>query len=95
MEPEVRVHPRVHIKRPDITDDDARAAFSLERRVRAQTRVGTVPPVLVGVGLDMSARHLEWIAAPQEPNGWLIYHCAPETNSILQELGLTTKRRKR
>jgi len=89
----VRVHPRVNQKRPSITDQDAIKVFN--NPITSQRRARTDPPKSVGVGVDGKGRKLEWIAVDEGDGKWLIYHCAPVTQSILRELGLIKGKGKR
>ena len=82
---DIRVHPRVTAKRPEIGDADVRAAFTSALSKVART---TDPVKYVGVGIDERGRLLEFIAVETGPDCWLIYHCAPPSKSILKELGL-------
>jgi len=81
----VLVHPRVTLKRPEISEADVIAAFESALRSRARA---TAPVRWVGVGLDGSGRLLEWIAVEQEPDGWLVFHAMPATTKVLKEVGL-------
>jgi len=90
----VRVHPRIQIRRSYIADDDVRAAFELERRRRAVVRENTDPPQTVGIGWDRKGRELEWVAVQEPDNNWLIYHCAPATDSVKNELSLMDRKPK-
>lgn len=82
---EIRVHSRVHAKRPDIDDADAVAAFG---SAVAKVARKTDPVQYVGVGVNGNGRLLEFIAAEVGSDEWLIFHCAPLSKSILKELGL-------
>jgi len=91
-EPLVRVHPRVTQKRPEITDADVLKVF--HNAMKAQGRAGTDPLQLVGFGIDDNGRTLEWVAAEEGSNRWLVYHCSSISPAILTELGLGTQRKK-
>ena len=88
----VHVHPRVAAKRPDIADDDTRAAFLGALRSRARD---TDPVQWVGVGVDTKGRLLEFIAIEENGGDWLVFHAAPATKGVLDEVGLGTRRQGR
>lgn len=81
----IRVHPRVSMRHPEITDSDALEAFENTLRSRARD---TYPLMWVGIGTDNKGRLLEYIAVEDEPNGWLIFHCMGTTKKTLIEIGL-------
>lgn len=85
----VRVHPRVTVKRPEVTAEDAVQAFENTLRSRARD---THPIRWVGVGIDATGRLLEYVAVEDEPDGWLIYHAMPATRKVLIEVGLGARR---
>ena len=82
----VRVHPRVSAKRPEITDDDAQAAFA--GTLRRIPRFDTEPVQWIGVGLDTRGRLVEWVAIENKADEWLIFHAMPATTKTLIEVGL-------
>jgi hypothetical protein len=82
----VQVHARVAAKRPDLTDEVVVAAF--ENALRSVARLDTDPLQWVGVGMVSAGRLLEWVAVENEPDGWLIFHAAPATETTLREVGL-------
>ena len=82
----VHVYPRVTAKRPEISDDDALAAFG---SALAKVARKTDPVQYVGVGMDTHGRLLEFIAVEEGGDEWLIFHCAPPTKAILKEVGLS------
>lgn len=81
----VRVHARVHAKRPEIQDTDAVTVFD---SAIAKVARKTDPVQYVGVGIDNNGRLLEFVAVERELDEWLIFHCAPPSKSVLKELGL-------
>lgn len=82
----VEVHPRVATKRPNLVDEVVVTAF--EHALRSTSRLATNPLQWVGVGIDSAGRLLEWVAVENEPDGWLIFHAAPATETTLREVGL-------
>ena len=87
---EVRVHPRIEAKRPEIRPADVLAAFdgSLRKRPR-----DTDPVQWVGVGLDGRGRLLEFVAVEETTEVWLVFHACVVTKSVLGELGLDGRTR--
>lgn len=84
---EVRVHPRVNTTHPEIEDEDVVAAFL--NTLRSVPRIGTsIPPQWVGVGMDGKGRLLQYVAADEGTDHWLIFHAMPATTKILREVGL-------
>ena len=83
----VRVHPRVTERHPELSEDDVLAAF--DGALRSVPREGSgFPPRWVGVGLDGRGRLLQWLAAQEEVDDWLVYHAMPVTTKVLIEVGL-------
>jgi hypothetical protein len=81
----VRVHPRVTLQHPEVSETDVEGAFENTLRSRARD---THPVQWVGVGTDASGRLLEYIAVENEPDGWLVFHAMPATGKVLTEVGL-------
>lgn len=81
----VRVHQRVPLRHPEVTENDVQTAFESSLRVRARD---THPVQWVGVGPDSRGRLIEYIAVEEEPDGWLVFHAMPATKKILREVGL-------
>ncbi|MCO6558930.1 MAG: hypothetical protein J6575_05870 [Bifidobacterium sp.] len=80
------IHPRIHRRHPDITDDDVRAAWRF--RIHASLRRGESDR-WVAIGLDGNGRWLEMVATHDDHGRWLIFHAqAPVTKGILIELGI-------
>lgn len=80
----ITVHPRIHEKRPDISDEDMIAVVQHPLRVRA--RAGE-PTRWVGVGIDPKGRLLQFIASEQQDGSWHVYHGMHATKPVLSELG--------
>lgn len=81
----VKVHPRVPERHPEVSIEDVVQAF--EGTLRSRSR-DTSPVRWVGVGVDAKGRLLEYVAVENEPDGWLVYHAAPATTKVLNEVGL-------
>ncbi|WEV59311.1 hypothetical protein OZX67_01715 [Bifidobacterium sp. ESL0728] len=80
------IHPRIHERHPDITDDDVKAAWyslmDFSRRKRSINR-------WIAVGLDGKGRSMELIFSMNSDGRWVIFHAyTPPTKGILKELGL-------
>lgn len=81
----VMVHPRVHQRHPDVTDEDVYAAWisCIKSLMRPNTHN------LIGVGYDLSGRLLEFTAHPsQDGTDWLVYHAMRCTRKTMLELGI-------
>lgn len=79
------VHPRVHERHPDITDEDVYSAWisciKLYRRPDTHN--------LLGAGYDLSGRLLEFTARPADDGiDWLVYHAMRCTKKTMRELGI-------
>ncbi|KAA8818867.1 hypothetical protein [Bifidobacterium vespertilionis] len=86
------VHPRVHERHPDITDEDVYSAWigCISQRNRAGAQ-GTI-----GAGYDLSGRLLEFIARHDpRTDEWLIYHAMKCTKKTLRELGIQAPHKRR
>jgi hypothetical protein len=89
---DVHVHPRVHGRHSDISDDDVLAAW--ERCLRFKKRSGGAFDEYAAVGLDSGGRLLEMVAARQSDDSWLVFHAmVPPTPRMLKELGLYEEKR--
>lgn len=84
----MQVHPRVHERHPEISDEDVAAAWDnhvvacsydqMERELR--------------LGFDKSARQLEMIGI-LSGGEWLVYHAmTPPTQKFLKEIERATRR---
>lgn len=82
---QLRVHPRVTAKRPELTVEDVEAAVEGALRSRARD---TDPVQWVGVGTDTGGRLLEFIVVEEAPDVWLVFHVMLATKKVLQEVGL-------
>jgi hypothetical protein len=81
----IKVHPRIEVKRPEISPEDIRTTVDNTLRSRARD---TDPVQWVGVGMDGHGRLLEYVAVEVENSMWLVFHGAPVTKSVLREVGL-------
>lgn len=85
------VHPRIHDRHPDVTDEDVYAAWisCVKSRVRETGET-------VGAGYDLNGRLLEFVARPATGNAdWIIYHAMRCTRKALRELGLDPRNKAR
>lgn len=83
---DVRVHPRVMDRHPEISADDVRTAFS--GTLRKVPRLGVEPVQWVGVGLDGRGRLLEYVAVETGRDEWLVFHAMPAAKRTLREVGM-------
>lgn len=74
------------MKRPEITERDARAAFL--GALRKAPRLGVTPVQWAGVGVDGRGRLLQYVAAEVGPDEWLVFHAMRVTKKIIDEIGL-------
>ncbi|MBT1179278.1 hypothetical protein [Bifidobacterium vespertilionis] len=87
------VHPRVHERHPDITDEDVYSAWI--GCIRQRNRPGT--RIVVGAGYDIRGRLLEFTARhiQGDDDWWLVYHAMRCTRKTLKELNLEPPRKPR
>ncbi|WP_304426471.1 hypothetical protein [uncultured Adlercreutzia sp.] len=80
------VHPRVNQRHPEVSDEDAIAAW---RHPLAITRRAFEPPdIYTAAGVDGKGRLLELIGVELEDGSLMIYHAMKPTRKMSQELGL-------
>ncbi|NHM14538.1 hypothetical protein [Xiamenia xianingshaonis] len=79
------VHPRIHRKHPDVSDEDVRHVMR-SMIAHQQRETGE----WVAVGVDGNSRLLELVYAyDEEEEAFLVYHgMTPPSRKTLQELGL-------
>lgn len=86
MDVPVVVHPRVSVRHPEITDEDAIHAWVYA--VECAERVDSLYwPAYAVLGYDRNGRLLELLAALQEDGRILIYHAmTPPSKKMMTEI---------
>lgn len=83
---EVIVHPRIHRKHPNITDEEV--LFAWEHIIKWVHKLDTELADIVAIGVDSKARLMELIAV-EDNDGYMIYHAfVPATDNIIREVGI-------
>ena len=86
----VTVHPRVHQRHPEFTDEDVVSALHGCVRATARTDKGFVEYLLVGI--DRRGRLVELVARFCEDGDPLVYHAmTPPAKKTLRQLGLARR----
>ena len=86
----VVVHPRIHRRHPDVSDQDVRDAWA--GCIRSVPRLGADGDEYVAVGCDAKGRLLEMVARRIDADTWLVFHVmTPPTRKTLVELGMTRR----
>lgn len=77
------VHPRIHSKHPELSDDDIRAAFNsiFKHIYRADGEC-------VGVGMDNKRRLVELIFRACDDTIVIYHGFTPPTQKVMKELGM-------
>ena len=83
---EIKVHPRVHRRHPEIDDEDVRSAW--RNAIAMGRRLDTVPHVLVAIGFDTNGRLLEILAVFMDEGTCLAFHAMKAAKKTFRELGL-------
>ncbi|WEV47055.1 hypothetical protein OZX62_01810 [Bifidobacterium sp. ESL0690] len=80
------IHPRIHERHPNISDDDVIAAWhSLVDLTRRKNNINR----WVAIGIDGKGRSLELVCSIKPDGRWIIFHAyTPPTKGILKELGM-------
>jgi hypothetical protein len=88
---EANVHPRVHQRHPEITDNDVLDAWV--HCILSRPRLDKDPNEYLAVGVDANGRLIELAALRGADNVWIIFHAmTPPTKKTLKELGLSDRR---
>ena len=84
---DVKVHPRVTVRHPEITEEDAIVAWkSAIASIRRET---SEKDFLLAVGFDRNARLIETIATEDDQGTVFIFHAmTPPSIKMLREVGL-------
>ena len=80
------VHPRVNIKRPKISDEDAIHAW--RNAITIVNREYDPPDYYAAAGMDTKCRILELVGVELEDNSLMIFHAMKLTKKMKDELGL-------
>ncbi|MDR3037095.1 MAG: DUF4258 domain-containing protein [Coriobacteriales bacterium] len=83
---DIKVHPRVNGRHPEISDDEVIAAWN--NPVELAKREGAGDELWVAAGFDNNGRPLEVVASKSKDGIWLIFHAMKATTKTLTELGL-------
>ena len=83
----VTVHPRIHRRHPEISDQDVQDAW--KGCIRSIPRLGEDIGEFVMLGCDTKGRLIEMVAKRLDTDDWLVYHAlTPPTKKTLIELGI-------
>lgn len=84
---EVFVDDRVLLRHPNISKEDARAAWL--NCVKSRPRLHKNPNEYLAIGIDGKGRYLELVAIRNDEGDWLIYHAqTPPQKNAKRELQL-------
>ncbi|MEG0146981.1 MAG: hypothetical protein RR655_00335 [Raoultibacter sp.] len=87
MDKEIRVHPRVHERHPEIDESDVKHAW--KSAVKWVRRAEKSSEEYVVIGVDGKGRILEMVAVETDENSWFVYHAmTPPSHSTFAEVGL-------
>ena len=88
---DVIVHPRVHERHPEISEEDV--LYAWEGCLKSIPRIDKDPDEYIAVGVDSSGRMIEMVAKRISTGSFVIYHAfTPPTRKMLRELGLANRR---
>jgi hypothetical protein len=86
----VVVHPRVHERHPELSEDDVLDAWTSCIQARPRLDRGSIE--YLAVGSDAKGRLIEMVARRTRDGLWVIYHAfTPPTKKALRELGMTRR----
>lgn len=83
----IRIHSRVILKRPYLTEDDVEVAW--RNAIAARRRDGEDSDSIAAAGADNKGRILEMLGTELDDGSVLIFHAMPITKKMMIELGLT------
>jgi hypothetical protein len=88
---EVSIHPRVHQRHPEITDEDVLDAWA--SCILSRPRLDKNPNEYLAVGVDTNGRLIELAAIRGADGSWTIFHAmTPPTKKTLIELRFSDRR---
>lgn len=83
---EIKVHPRVHRRHPEIDDEDVRSAW--RNAIRFVLRQLNEKDHYLVIGQGTSGRVIEIVAAREDDGSVLVFHAmTPPSKKTLSELG--------
>ena len=83
---EIKVHPRVHRRHPEIDDEDVRSAW--RNAIRIVLRQLNEKDHYLVIGQGASGRVIEIVAAREDNGSVLVFHAmTPPSKKTLKELG--------
>ena len=82
----ITVHPRVNVKRPEISSEDAIHAWC--NAIAIVNREYDPPDYYAAAGVDSKGRILELVGVELEDNSLMIFHAMKLTKKMKKELGL-------
>ena len=84
---EIIVHPRIHERHPEISEQDVLDAWN--GCIRSVPRLAENTGEVVVLGCDAKGRLVEMVAKRLDASSWLVFHAlTPPTKKTLVELGL-------
>lgn len=87
------IDPRISVRHPEITSEEVMTAWRTMIRFRSR-HDGSGR--WSGVGFDGNGRELELVFSKNKDRQWVVFHAfTPPTRTILEELGLCGKKRRR
>lgn len=79
------VHPRIHERHPDVSDDDVKTAW--HNALASMPRLDKDPDEYAAIGVDGHGRLVELVAKRTRDGDWIIYHAmTPPTAKMRREL---------
>jgi predicted RecB family nuclease len=82
----VTVHPRVHRRHPEISDNDAIQAW--KNAIAIVNRTYNPPDFYAAAGMDSKGRLLELVGVEMENGSLMIFHAMKLSAKMRKELGL-------
>jgi hypothetical protein len=88
---EVFIDDRVTLRHPDISKEDAAAAWA--NCIKSRPRIDKEPNEYLAIGIDEKGRLIELVAIRDAYGDWLIYHAmTPPTENAKRELQMKRRR---
>lgn len=82
----VEIHPRIHLRHPEIDDEDV--LFAWTHPLAMRHRNFDPPAYIAAAGADTKGRIIELVGVELEDGGFLIYHAQKLTKKMAHELEL-------
>ena len=84
---DVIVHERVHLRHPDVSDDDV--IYAWHHKIKERKRPKTDPTQYAAVGFDSHGRLLEMCAVRNlDVDAMVVFHAMRATRKMMEELKL-------